>query len=252
MVEKIVLAYLVLVAFIFCFACSKNRKSADSIILCTNSTYPPYESIDKNGKSVGFDIDMAEAIAQKLSKKLILKEMAFDSLILGLQQGKCDFVMSGMSITPSRQKEIMMLPYQGEPIKSYYLLFWNKDPVDIEQLKSKTIAVQSGTWMQNYLDTLQDITVKALESTQELVMEIQYEKSAAAFVEPHIAKDLMVKQPNIRMMEFPLPESAWNLGNGIGIKKSNTKLANQIQSALDSIKKSGLTLKLEKKWLHQQ
>lgn len=244
--------YFKLAILVFCAACSKNIKSADSLVLCTNPAYPPYESIDSNGKPVGFDIDMAEAIAQQLNKKLIITEMAFDSLILGLQQGKCDFVLSGMSITPSRQKEITMLAYQGEPSKSYYLLFWKKDPVDIEQLKSKTIAVQTGTWMEDYLNTVKSVTPKALESTPELVMDIQYGKSAAAFVEPHIARDLLPKQPNIKAIEIQLPESEWKLGNGVGIKKSNTKLAQEIQTALDSIKKSGLTAKLEKKWLTKQ
>ncbi len=244
--------YALLAVSMLCVGCLKNSKPSDSLVMCTNPTYPPYESIDSNGKPVGFDVDMAEAITQQLKKKLVIKEMAFDSLILGLEQGKCDFVLSGMSITPTRQKEITLLPYQGEPIKSYYLLFWNKKPVGIEQLKNKTIAVQSGTWMQNYLDTVQDITSKALDSTPELVLDIQYGKSAAAFVEPHILRDLLPKQPHIKAIEIPLPESAWNLGNGIGIKKSNTKLAQEIQTALDSIKKSGLSDQLEKKWLHKQ
>src|SRR3989338_9016836 len=190
---------------VFLSACSKNKHSEDTLVLCTNSTYPPYESIDKNGNSVGFDIDMAEAIAKQLGKKLIIKEMAFDSLILGLEQNKCDMVLSGMSITPSRQKEILMIPYQGEPSKSYYLLFWKKDPVGIEQLKNKTIAVQTGTWMEDYLNTLKFITTKALDSTSELVMDIQYQKSAAAFAEPHIARDVLSKQPNIKAIEILLP-----------------------------------------------
>ncbi|MEI6806394.1 MAG: transporter substrate-binding domain-containing protein, partial [Myxococcaceae bacterium] len=86
-------------------------------------------------------------------------------------------------------------------------------------------------------------------STPELIMEIQYQKSAAAFVEPHIAKDLLPKQPHIKSIEIKLPEAEWRLGNGIGIKKSNTKLAEDIQTVLESLKKNGLTLELEKKWL---
>src|SRR3989338_10384640 len=128
---------------VFLSACSKNKHSEDTLVLCTNSTYPPYESIDKNGNSVGFDIDMASAIAKQLGKKLRILELPFDSMILTLEQGKCDFIMAGMSITPSRQKEILMIPYQGEPVKSYYLLFWKQNPVGMDALKGKTIAVHS-------------------------------------------------------------------------------------------------------------
>src|SRR3989338_675331 len=228
--------YYLFVCWTLLLACSKTKHAEDTLVLCTNSTYPPYESIDKNGNSVGFDIDMASAIAKQLGKKLRILELPFDSMILTLEQGKCDFIMAGMSITPSRQKEILMIPYQGEPVKSYYLLFWKQNPVGMDALKGKTIAVHSGTWMENYLNTLKDITPKPLESTPELILEIQYHKSAAAFVEPHITRTLLPKQPNIRAIEIPLPESDWKLGNGIGIKKSNTQLAKQIQTALDSIK----------------
>jgi ABC-type amino acid transport substrate-binding protein len=230
----------------------QNKQSADQLVLCTNSTYPPYESIDANGNSVGFDIDMAEAIAKQLKKKLRINELPFDSMILTLQQNKCDFLMSGMSITPSRQKEITLIPYQRELVKSYYLLFWKKEPVGFEQLKNKTIAVQAGTWMEDYLNTLPSVTPKALDSTPELILEIQYNKSAASFVEPHIAKDLLLKQPDIKGIEISLPESEWRRGNGIGLKKSNTKLAEEIQTALDHIKQSGLLKELEKKWLHKK
>lgn len=250
--KKYLFGLLACVFFLFCQGCYKRKHSEDTLVLCTNSAYPPYESIDKNGNSVGFDIDVAAAIAQQLGKKLRINELPFDSMILTLQQGKCDFLMAGMSITPSRQKEITMIPYQGDPIKSYYLLFWKQRPVGIEQLKGKTIAVQTSTWMEDYLKKIQEITPKALESTPELVMEIQYNKSAAAFVEPHIARDLLPKQPHITAFEVALPESDWNLGNGIGIKKSNAELAQRIQIALDHMRKSGLILQLEKKWLHKK
>ena len=160
--------------------------------------------------------------------------------------------MAGMSITPSRQKEIILLPYQGEATQSYALIYWKRKPVAMRDLSGKTIAVMSGTWMEDYLKTEKNIIPKVLESNSELVMDIQYGKSDAAFVEPYIARDIITKHPEIRMIELPLPKSAWVLGNGIGIKKSNIKLAQEIQTALDNIKKSGLTLELEKKWLHKK
>ena len=243
--------YFIFAVLVLSLGCTKTKKPDNILTFCTSLNYPPYESVGTQGQPEGFDIDMAEAIAKKIDKKLVIKEMAFDSLILGLQQKKCDMVLSGMSITPSRQKEIIMLPYQGDSIKSYYLLFWKKEPVSMEQLKNQTIAVQTGTWMENYLNTVKSVTPKALESTPDLVLEIQYNKSAASFVEPHIAKDLLAKQPNIKGIEIQLPESEWNLGNGIGINKSNTELAKKIQSAVEDIKKSGFIVELEKKWFHK-
>src|SRR3989338_2714737 len=185
-------------------ACTQKKNSADTLILCTNATYPPYESIGSAGEPIGFDIDLGELLAQKLHKKLHVQEMAFDALILGLDQGKCDLILSGLSITASRQKEIALIPYQGEVSKSYYLIFWDKiqpgiqSAVDVARVGNKTIAVQIGTWMEDYLKKIPGISVKALESTPELVMEVQHHKSVASFLEPHIAHALMKSNSHIK------------------------------------------------------
>lgn len=230
----------------------QNKSNPNTLNVCTNSTYPPYESIDTHGNSVGFDIDIAGELAKRLGKQLTVRELAFDSLILSLQQNKCDLVLSGMSITKTRQKEIALIPYQGEAIKSYYLLFWNQPPQTLEQLKGKTVAVQIGTWMEDYLRTQKEITSKALESNSELVMDIQYKKSAAVFAEPHIAKNLMQKESNLKFIEVTLPESEWRLGNGIGIKKSNAALIKQIEETVAQMKSDDSIHQLEKKWFHKQ
>lgn len=234
-----------IILVLLALSCSQ-KKSTDSLVLCTSATYPPYESVDNQGNVIGFDIDIAKAIALQLKKKLEIKEMALDSLILGLKQDKCDFVLAGLSITPSRQKEITLLPYQGDVIKSYYLLSWKTAK------KAKTIAVMSGSWMEDYVRKMPNVTMKSLESNTELLLDIQYQKSDAIFMEPHIAKEMLAKQPELKALEVALPESAWQLGNGIGIKKSNTQLARAIQNIVSNLKNSGTLSQLEKKWFHQQ
>ncbi|MBL4818119.1 MAG: transporter substrate-binding domain-containing protein [Deltaproteobacteria bacterium] len=239
-------------------SCTAKKKDLHELALCTNSTYPPYESIGPEGKPIGFDLDVAEAIADKLGKKLVIKEFAFDGLILGLEQKKCDFIMAGMSITPAREKEIAMIPYQGETTKSYYLLFWKEIPESIKNAKdiagiwNKTIAVQVATWMEEYLSNIPDIVVKPLEATPELILEIKYRKSVASFVEPHVATEILAKEPNLKFIEVPLGKKDWRLGNGIGVKKSNQALTEKIQSAVQELKKEGLIKKFEKRWFHTQ
>src|SRR5688572_6002780 len=82
----------------------QNEKSSE-LVLGTNAGYPPYESVNANGDVEGFDIDVANAIAKKLNRKLVVKDMSFDALILALKQDKFDIIMSGISITAAREKE---------------------------------------------------------------------------------------------------------------------------------------------------
>lgn len=74
-----------------------------------SADYPPYEfhqTIDGKDKVVGFDVSIAEKIAKDLDVKLEIKEMNFDSLLGSLKTGKIDMIISGMSPTPERQKEV--------------------------------------------------------------------------------------------------------------------------------------------------
>ena len=91
-----------------------EKPSQETLIIGLQSGYPPFEFMDTTGKIVGFDVEIAEIIAEKLQKTLVIKDMEFEGEILSLKQGKIDLIISGMNITPSRLKEILMVPYHGE------------------------------------------------------------------------------------------------------------------------------------------
>ncbi|MDA0713179.1 MAG: transporter substrate-binding domain-containing protein [bacterium] len=95
-----------------CPKANNVAQSSRELILGTNGGYPPYENYNNKGELEGFDIDVANEIAKKLGKKLIIKDMSFDALILSLNQNKVDMVMAGMSITPTREKEITMVAWK--------------------------------------------------------------------------------------------------------------------------------------------
>jgi polar amino acid transport system substrate-binding protein len=73
--------------------------------IATNAEFPPYEYND-NGKIVGFDIDLARAIADLLGKELVVVDMHFDSVIPAVQSGKADLGVSGITINEERKKNV--------------------------------------------------------------------------------------------------------------------------------------------------
>lgn len=249
--------FVVVVILGFLIGCPKKNnveQASTELILGTNGGYPPYENYNVKGELEGFDIDVAREVAKKLGKKLIIKDMSFDALILGLNQNKVDMVMAGMSITPTREKEITMVPYQGEPVKSYALIFWGTMPKNISSIsdlamtENKTVAVQTGTVMENYLQKYPQIAAKPLESMAELIMDLKYEKSIALLLEPHIADDVMPKFKELIRLDIPLSKEEWSYGNGIGIKKTNQSLSQQVNTAIVELRKTGALKKIEQKW----
>ncbi|MCI5605981.1 MAG: transporter substrate-binding domain-containing protein [Treponema sp.] len=78
---------------------------SSTLKLGTNAAFPPFEYVE--GKDiVGFDITMGQKIAKTAGAKLVVVDMAFDSLIPALQSGTIDFIAAGMSVTEERKKNV--------------------------------------------------------------------------------------------------------------------------------------------------
>jgi ABC-type amino acid transport substrate-binding protein len=124
----------------------------DTIRFCTDTTYPPMESLDKSGKAVGADIDIADAIMKLWGKKAEFSTKGFDVLIPALQAKKCDAIISALSNTPERAKEVDFADY----ISVGTLIMVKKgNPAgitDLASLAGKTVAVQAATTQKDMLD----------------------------------------------------------------------------------------------------
>jgi len=237
----------ILISFLI-YGCAVKKE--DTLIVGLQPGYPPYESIDAQGNVIGFDVDVAHAIAKRLHKKLVIREMGFDALILALKMHKIDLIMSGMSITPSRLQEIDMISYHGQAVSYLQLAFWNHDPIPFEQLKGKKIAVQTGTFQEQVLRCRGGVQVQSFEGTQELVLNIKYHKSDAALVEPSIGHELKYKYPEISLIEVPLNPDEQVMGNGIGIAKDRPELIDGVKKVIQEMNDSGELKALDEKWFH--
>lgn len=228
------------------------------LVVGLESGYPPFDFKDSNGNIIGFDVDVAKLIAGKLNKQLVIKDMDFDGIILSLKQGKADLLMCGLNITPSRLKEILMVPYHGEAIKSFSLIFWGKIPQGIQKLEdignlpNGAVSVQSGAVSEAYLSKMPSIRVKSFQGALAPLMDVKFGKSTANLVEADTADYLKSQHPEITILDVPLPEEEQILGFGIGIKKENQELFQQVSSIIQELKKSGELKKLEEKWFKDE
>ena len=78
----------------------------------TTGNQPPFSMKAKNGELIGYEVDLANALAKNMGVKLKLVEMPFSDLLGSLKAGKIDAVMSGMTMTPERNLEVLFAgPY---------------------------------------------------------------------------------------------------------------------------------------------
>ena len=250
----IFISILSLVALAACSS-SHSEKEGSTLVIGTQTGYPPFEFIDANGQAVGFDLELAQLLADRLNKKLVIKDMEFEGIILSLKQGKIDLAVCGMNITPSRLQEIEMIPYHGNDLASYSLIFWKEIPSGIQSLEDlnkipgAVIAVESGSIPENYLrEKYPTMPIKPLQGALNPLIDVKYGKSTANLVEPDVAHYLQTKYSDIQVLSIPLTKEDHILGFGIGVKKGNTDLLNQVTGLIEEFKASGELGKLEKKW----
>ncbi len=212
----------------------------------SDTEFPPFESMEGN-KAVGFDVDLATAIAKKLGVQLNVITTAWDGIIPGLKTNKYDIIMSAMTITPDRKKEInFSSPYidsdqsiavvKGSPIKTQ------------ADLKGKVVGVQIDTTGQFKAEEIQKAgglkEIQKFDTTMVAFEALEQGKIDA------IINDYPVSQyvSQTRGKTQVITKIKTNEQYGIGVNKDNTELLKKINSALSELKDDGTYTTIYKKW----
>lgn len=133
--------------------CGSKKKSTSgaNIVFCSDTTYPPMESL-QGGKAIGADVDIANAIAKFMGDTAEIKTTGFDVIIPALLAKKCDAIISALTNTPERAKQVDFADY----VTVGMLLMVKKgNPANISDLASlsgKTVAVEAATTEKATLD----------------------------------------------------------------------------------------------------
>lgn len=218
-------------------------------------TYPPFESYDSNSNIVGLDPDFAALIAQHLQAKPQLIDTKFTSLILGIGK-KYDAVISGMYVTPERQKQADAIPYALSGASIIALKGGAVQPKTEDELCGVKVGLQAGTTWVTSLKKHSDewclkngkpaITIQEFPTAPEASQAL-LSKNIGAQLEIAPAAQIIVDKSRGRLaisstrLVYPLPL-------GIYVAKGNTELAEAIKATLATLKANGQYAALIKKY----
>jgi polar amino acid transport system substrate-binding protein len=221
---------------------------------CDNPTFPPLESKTSSGKLVGFDIDMANAIAKLWKVKAKFVFSSFGGLLPALGAKRCDVVISGIFITPDRVKQYPAVPY----MKTHRALIVKagnpkaiKGPND---LSGKNVAVQSNTKYEEYLKTLNDqfkssgkaqMNLQSYPGDEDAVAQILLGRADAVLTQDTSAGSYKKKNPGKLAIAYLFPETDTF---GIYYRKADKKLGTALKSAIKTLKKNGTLKKIAAKY----
>ncbi|MGB6976121.1 MAG: lysine/arginine/ornithine ABC transporter substrate-binding protein [Gammaproteobacteria bacterium] len=222
----------------------------------TEATYPPFESVGPSGQLQGFDLDVANALCEKIQTKCTFVSAPFDSLIPSLKLNKYDVVFGAMDITPERSKQVDFTNPYFVNTAIFIVPKTAHFTATPAGLKGKTIGVQQGTTLGSYLQTLYDntVTLKHYASVQDALLDLQSGRIDAVFSDTPVITDWIKKQGNGNYVTLGQPINDphyFGLGYAFAVRKGNTQLLNALNQALAEIKKDGTLNKLVNQYFGQ-
>lgn len=221
---------LLLIFSLFLITGCTNEK--EKLILVTEAGFAPYEYYS-NGEIVGVDIDIAKEIAKKMNRELVIKDVAFDSIISEVKTGKSDIGAAGISFTDEREKEV---DFTNSYIESKQVIIVNKDSniFNDGDLKKRRVAVQLGSIADDYLtnnypDTEIIREKKFLAAIQDLK---DYKVDAVVMDE---VPALRLVTDNMLILDKPLLTDSY----GMVVAKGNKELLEVANDVIERLKLNG-------------
>lgn len=217
----------------------KNGK----LVVGMSADYAPYEFhyIDENGKDVigGFDVDIANEIANKIGVDLVIQEMDFDALVSALPAGKVDLVISGMNPTEERAK---VVDFSEVYYNSKHGILVRAEDADKYQtfadLEDAKVGVQLGSTQEKIAKTeIPNVNLQQLSNINNLILELKAGKVDAIVMEKPVAEMAVKSNPELAVGK-PIYEEQTG-GNAVGIAKNNPQLLAKVNEVITELNESG-------------
>jgi polar amino acid transport system substrate-binding protein len=225
-----------------------NVMAKDVILVGTESTYPPYEFRDQNNELKGFDIDMMEAIATKIGKKIEWVDMPFDSLIPSLLAKKIDIVAAGMSATEERAKRVAFSSNYEISISAFVVAAGNDSMKLLDDMKGKTVAVQLGTVQETYCQSMEGVQVKSFQKFDDCVREVILGRVDATLMDTPVAKSYVDHKDFQGKIKIAFEQEITGSGKALAMNLVETEFIEAVNKALAELEESGELNAMKEEW----
>jgi octopine/nopaline transport system substrate-binding protein len=235
-------------------ACAKDLR------IGTSADYPPWDSVDADGKIVGFDKDVGDEICRRIEATCSWQNQAYDGLLPGLQVGKFDLVVSGVSINDERSKKVDFSAAYADAPNAVVVAAGSeaasaKTAADLTKTLAKAaIGVQSGTTHEQVVRAhFPDADVHVYERPDQIADDLVagridaglMERSAwAPLVKARGEDKLVYAGPLLTGVDF----TEFGKGQGVALGKGKTDLKDKVDGAVQAMLKDGTITTISEKY----
>lgn len=224
----------------------------DTLIVGLDDTFAPMGFKDENGEIVGFDVDLAKAIGEKLGKEIEFQSIDWSMKETELNAGNIDFIWNGYTITDERKEQVAFgTPY----LKNRQIIVTLADSAinSKADLAGKTIAAQTGSSAVDAIEAEPDVlaTFKdgkpvTYESNNDVLMDLEAGRVDAAVADEIIVRYYISKKGEEKFKV--LDEDFGDEEYGVGMRKTDTALVEAFNKAYSELKEEGKLAEISTKW----
>lgn len=219
-------------------AAVKEIKEKGKLVMATSADYPPYEwHLMKDGKDeiVGFDVEIAKAIAQEMGVELEVKDLDFDGIIPSIASGQADIGIAGMSATPEREEAVnFSIPY----FENEQVVLVRKEDADkykkVEDFAGKVVGAQTGSVQESTVreNFPKDVELKSLSKLNNLAMEVKNKTADALVISKSSGAQYDKQFPELVAIDPGVPAEP---GVCVTMKKGNDALTAYVNQVLKKL-----------------
>jgi len=222
-------------------------KDAGKFVLGLDATFKPMGYTDENNEIVGFDIDLAEAVCEKLGVELVKEPINWDTKEQDLSVGKIDCIWNGLSVSPSREEAFNL----SEPYMKNAMVFVVPESSDInsvDDLAGKKVIVQNGSTAQDTLaasELAANMEISSIATNVEALQQMDINLVDAVFMDEVVAQyEIQNSGKAYRILDEGLSEEEY----AIAFRKEDQALRDEVQKILSELKADGTVGEISTKW----
>lgn len=219
-------------------------KDTKTIIVGTEPTFPPFE-FTENEKDIGFDIDLTQAICDKIGYKMEVKNLGFDALIPALRSGQIDLIAAGMDATDERKKQVDFTDVYFHGGYSVVVRNDNTDITGFDSLAGQTVGAQVASKAGDHAAE-HGATLKQFDTNSQGWMELEAGTCDAVSIDSAVAMYYLNQGGSAKLKIVGEPIKG--RGVAMAVSKDKPELRDKVNKALQELKKDGTYAKLYQKW----
>lgn len=211
-----------------------GKRNSNELIMVTEAGFAPYEYYE-NSEVVGVDVDIAREIAKEMGKTLVIKDIAFDSIINEVKTGKADFGAAGISYSEERAKNVdFSINYAVS--KQVVIVKNDSSITDINSIGNKKIAVQLGSVADTFVtDEYDEATIVRQKKYLAAIEDLKVGKVDCVVMDELPAKEIVNSNTGIKILNGALTNDSY----GMIVKKGNKELLEVINKVLNRLSSDG-------------